>query len=34
MILQMQTHLALLEELQQEVRSFRHDFTNLLAGAS
>lgn len=33
-IAQMQIYLTLLEELQQEVRSFRHDFTNLLAGAS
>lgn len=33
-ILQQQTHLALLEELQQEMRSFRHDFTNLMAGMS
>lgn len=33
-ILQLQTHLALLEELQQEMRAFRHDFTNLLAGVS
>lgn len=31
-ILQQQAHLALLEELQQEMRSFRHDFTNLMAG--
>lgn len=31
-ILQQQTHLALLEELQQELRSFRHDFTNLMTG--
>lgn len=31
-ILQQQTHLALLEELQQELRSFRHDFRNLMSG--
>lgn len=31
-ILQQQAHLALLEELQQEVRAFRHDFGNLMAG--
>lgn len=31
-ILQQQTHLALLGELQQEMRSFRHDFTNLMTG--
>lgn len=33
-ILQQQSHLALLEELQQEMRSFRHDFINLMAGMS
>ncbi|MDO4272231.1 MAG: GHKL domain-containing protein [Eubacteriales bacterium] len=33
-ILQQQTHLALLEELQQEMRSFRHDFANLMAGVT
>lgn len=31
-ILQQQAHLALLEELQQEMRTFRHDFTNLMTG--
>ena len=31
-IVQQQEHLALLEELQQEMRMFRHDFTNLIAG--
>lgn len=31
-ILQQKAHLTLLEELQQEMRSFRHDFTNLMAG--
>lgn len=34
MIMQLQAHLNLLEELQQEVRAFRHDFTNLMAGTS
>ena len=33
-IRQQETHLALLEELQQEMRAFRHDFTNLMAGIS
>ena len=32
MILQQQAHMALLEELQQEIRAFRHDFTNLFSG--
>ena len=27
-----QAHMALLEELQQEIRTFRHDFTNLFSG--
>ena len=31
-ILQQQAHMALLEELQQEIRAFRHDFTNLFSG--
>ena len=31
-ILQQQSHMALLEELQQEIRAFRHDFTNLFSG--
>lgn len=31
-IIQQQAHLALLGELQQELRSFRHDFTNLMTG--
>jgi len=31
-IRQQQSHLALLEELQQEMRMFRHDFTNLISG--
>lgn len=31
-ILQQQAHLALLGELQQEMRAFRHDFANLMAG--
>lgn len=31
-IMQQKTHLALLEELQQEMRSFRHDFANLMTG--
>lgn len=31
-ILQQQLHMALLEELQQEIRAFRHDFTNLFSG--
>ncbi|MDC7288070.1 GHKL domain-containing protein [Blautia schinkii] len=31
-IMQQKAHLALLEELQQEMRSFRHDFTNLMTG--
>lgn len=30
-ILQQQAHMALLEELQQEIRAFRHDFTNLFS---
>lgn len=29
---QQRAHMALLEELQQEVRAFRHDFANLLSG--
>ena len=29
---QQRAHMALLEELQQEVRAFRHDFSNLLSG--
>lgn len=33
-IIQLQAHLNLLEELQQEVRAFRHDFTNLMEGTS
>ncbi len=32
MIAQHQAHMALLEELQQEIRAFRHDFTNLFSG--
>ncbi len=31
-IAQHQAHMALLEELQQEIRAFRHDFTNLFSG--
>lgn len=31
-ILQQQAHMALLEELQQEIRAFRHDFANLFSG--
>lgn len=31
-ITQQQAHMALLEELQQEIRAFRHDFTNLFSG--
>lgn len=31
-IAQQQAHMALLEELQGEIRAFRHDFTNLLSG--
>lgn len=31
-ILQQQAHMALLEELQQEIRAFRHDVTNLFSG--
>ena len=31
-ILQQQARMALLEELQQEIRTFRHDFTNLFSG--
>ena len=31
-ILQQQAHMVLLEELQQEIRAFRHDFTNLFSG--
>ena len=31
-IAQPQAHMALLEELQGEIRAFRHDFTNLLSG--
>lgn len=31
-IIQQQAHMALLEELQQEIRAFRHDFTNLFSG--
>lgn len=31
-ILQQQAHMELLEELQQEIRAFRHDFTNLFSG--
>ena len=31
-ILQQQAHMTLLEELQQEIRAFRHDFTNLFSG--
>lgn len=31
-ILQQQDHMALLEELQQEIRAFRHDVTNLFSG--
>ena len=31
-ILQQQAHMAVLEELQQEIRAFRHDFTNLFSG--
>ena len=31
-ILQQQAHMALLEELQQEIHAFRHDFTNLFSG--
>lgn len=33
-IIMQQQHLGLLEELQQEMRSFRHDFTNLMAGVT
>lgn len=33
-IMQLQSHLELLEELQQEVRAFRHDFINLMEGTS
>lgn len=32
MIAQHQAHMELLEELQQEIRAFRHDFTNLFSG--
>ena len=32
LIAQQQAHMALLEQLQQEVRAFRHDFTNLFSG--
>lgn len=31
-IAQQQAHMELLEELQNEIRAFRHDFTNLLSG--
>lgn len=31
-IAQHQAHMALLEDLQQEIRAFRHDFTNLFSG--
>lgn len=31
-IAQQQAHMELLEELQQEIRAFRHDFTNLFSG--
>ena len=31
-ILQQQAHMELLEELRQEIRAFRHDFTNLFSG--
>lgn len=31
-IIQQQAHMELLEELQQEIRAFRHDFTNLFSG--
>lgn len=33
-IVMQQQHLDMLEELRQEMRSFRHDFTNLISGAS
>ncbi len=33
-IAQQQAHMELLEELQQEIRAFRHDVTNLFAGLS